>query len=90
MIGGSAGAILQAAALGPLLARQDERSLGLLMGKPSTADLQWLAERIADGRINPVISGRFPLDKAPEAMSQLEAGRALGKLIITMGEGAAA
>lgn len=89
MLGGATGVILQAVTLGPLLARQDDRTLGILMARQSTADLLWLAERVADGRITPIIGGRFPLSKAPEAMRQLEAGQAIGKLVITMGEGTA-
>lgn len=37
-----------------------------------------------DGRINPLVSETFPLERAGEAIAKLEAREAIGKLVVTM------
>ena len=37
-----------------------------------------------DGKLNPLISGRFPLADAPAAMTELLERRATGRIVITM------
>ena len=84
MIGGSTGVMLQSVTLGSALSRRDDRQLKLLMARHSTDDLMTLANWIVDGTITPVIGCRYPLSETAEAFRALEAGRALGKLLITM------
>ena len=47
-------------------------------------DLQALAELIEAGRVTPVIDRTHPLSEAGEAIRHLEAGRARGKVVITV------
>lgn len=51
------------------------------------ADLEVLAEYLADGRLSPVIGRSYPLDEAPEALRRWTAGHARGKTVITIGTG---
>jgi NADPH:quinone reductase-like Zn-dependent oxidoreductase len=44
-----------------------------------------MKELIEAGQITPVIDRTFPLSQVPEAMRYLESGRAVGKVIITIG-----
>ncbi len=47
-------------------------------------DLLVLKNLIEDGRITPVIDKVFPLSEAPDAIRYMEAGRARGKILITV------
>jgi len=42
-----------------------------------------LAELLGNGRLAPVVARTYPLEAVPEAMRDLEAGGALGRLVIT-------
>ena len=42
-----------------------------------------LAELLREGKLTPIIDRTYPLEKAAEAMSYLQEGRALGRIIIT-------
>ena len=53
---------------------------------PSGSELAELAQLIEDGRLEPILDRSFPLDQIEEAMAYLEAGRAKGKVVVTMGE----
>jgi NADPH:quinone reductase-like Zn-dependent oxidoreductase len=60
------------------------RHLRPLASEPNQADLQLLAELIADGKIIPVIDKSYPLERVPEAVRYLKSGNARGKIIITV------
>jgi NADPH:quinone reductase-like Zn-dependent oxidoreductase len=60
------------------------RHLRPLASEPNQADLQFLKELIEDGKIIPVIDKTFPLERVPDAMRYLEAGKARGKIIIAI------
>lgn len=49
------------------------------------ADLNHLAAWIAEGKLKPHISGRFPLARGGEAIKMLMDRKALGKTVVTMG-----
>jgi NADPH:quinone reductase-like Zn-dependent oxidoreductase len=49
-------------------------------------DYASLAELFEAGTVVPVIDRRYPLAEVPEAMRYLEEGRALGKVVITVGD----
>jgi NADPH:quinone reductase-like Zn-dependent oxidoreductase len=48
------------------------------------ADLQWMANRIAAGRIMVIIDKVYPLDQAKEALAYSETGKARGKIVLKM------
>ena len=54
--------------------------------KVNKQDLILLGELLQAGRVRPVIERTYKLNDAPEAIRQLDAGHARGKLIITVGE----
>ncbi len=43
-----------------------------------------LADLVAAGTLDPQISARYPLDRAAEAIAEVETGHARGKLILEM------
>ena len=53
-------------------------------GRPE--DYAVLARLVASGRVRPVLAEVFPLERAHEAFAAQEAGRAVGKVIIRVGE----
>jgi NADPH:quinone reductase-like Zn-dependent oxidoreductase len=59
------------------------------MTKMSKDDLIMLGGLIQAGKVRPVIERTYKLSDAPEAVRQLDAGHARGKLVITIGEGVA-
>jgi synaptic vesicle membrane protein VAT-1 len=46
------------------------------------AGMQWLLERFADGRLQPLPVERFPLSEAAAAQQRLESGQTVGKLAL--------
>jgi NADPH:quinone reductase-like Zn-dependent oxidoreductase len=56
------------------------------MTKVSKDDLVTLANLVQAGKVRPVIERIYPLNEAQEALRQLDAGHARGKLVITVGE----
>ena len=60
--------------------------MGLMPGwKPNdAADMATLGEMLAAGTLVPVIDRTFPLAQVPDALRYVAAGKARGKLVITM------
>src|SRR5947207_2573132 len=54
------------------------------VGNTAKPDLETLAQLIEAGQLTPVIGKTYPLHQAPDAMRDLLAGHARGKLVITM------
>lgn len=79
---GGFGRQLRAVALSPFVRQR------LTMKTPNEhyADLERLAQLIEAGEVAPIIDKPYPLHQAPDAMRYLEAGRARGKLVITVTE----
>ena len=71
---------LRALALSPFVGQR----LTLLAPKEHYAFLERLTELIENGQLVPVIEQTYPLSEMPNAMRQLVAGRARGKLVITI------
>jgi NADPH:quinone reductase-like Zn-dependent oxidoreductase len=71
---------LRALALSPFTRQR----LTTFISRHRLADLQTLAQLIQAGRLTPVISKTYPLHQAPDAMRDLLAGHAWGKLAITV------
>ena len=62
------------------------RTVGLMLAwKPNDPDeMAVLGEMLEAGILAPVIDRRYPLDQVPDAIRYLSAGKARGKLVITM------
>jgi NADPH:quinone reductase-like Zn-dependent oxidoreductase len=71
---------LRAVALSPFVRQR----LTMLTSRQRHADLERLAQLIGAGELTPVIDKTYLLHQAPEAMRDLEAGHAQGKLVITV------
>ena len=59
-----------------------------VMMKPSGADLRYLGELAATGRLSPVLDSVFPLEKTAEAQTRSETGKARGKIVLNVGNSA--
>jgi NADPH:quinone reductase-like Zn-dependent oxidoreductase len=77
---GGFGRQLRAAALSPFVRQR----LVMKTPKEHHADLERLARFIEAGEVTPIIDATYPLHEAPDAMRHLQAGRARGKLVITV------
>jgi NADPH:quinone reductase-like Zn-dependent oxidoreductase len=73
---------LRALALSPFVGQR----LTILGPKEHYAVLERLSELIEDGRLVPAVERTYPLDEVPDAMRQLVAGRARGKLVISVND----
>lgn len=72
-------------ALGPLLSRLGNADVTVLMAEPNRADLAIVGEFLASGDVTPVIDRCYSLEEVPKAIAYLETGRAIGKVLITVG-----
>ncbi len=81
LVGGSLGALLSAAALGPLLSTKGRR-IRVLGVRPTRADLLDLADRVVAGELKASIERTYPLEGVPDALFHLGEGSALGKLVV--------
>ena len=84
-LGGSAGPLLQAIIVGPLISLASKKWTGLLLWwKPfNPDDVATLKELIAAGKVKPVIDRRFPLSEIVDALRWVDDGHARGKVVIT-------
>ena len=87
MVGGEGGGTLtgigrqlRAAMLSPFIGQR----LTFFLSAERTEDIQQLADLMADGRVEPAVGPRYPLDQAPQAIADLEAGRVRGKAVIVV------
>jgi NADPH:quinone reductase-like Zn-dependent oxidoreductase len=71
---------LRALALSPFLSRR----LTMFISKERASDLERLTYLIEAGKVTPSIDRSYSLDRAPEAMRHLEAGKARGKVAISI------
>ncbi|MEZ4863451.1 MAG: NAD(P)-dependent alcohol dehydrogenase [Caldilineaceae bacterium] len=84
MIGGSSmKQFFQAMLVGPWLSMTGKQKLGLMLVKPTQADLAFVAELLETGKVVPVVDKTYPFSDLPDAIRYLEAGRAQGKVVIT-------
>jgi NADPH:quinone reductase-like Zn-dependent oxidoreductase len=77
---GGMGRQLRALARSPFVRQR----LTMVMAKQDHADLERLAQLIEAGNLTPAIGKTYPLPQAPDAMRDLVAGHAQGKLVITV------
>ena len=71
---------LRALALSPFVRQR----LTMLAPKEHYTVLERLTELIEDGKLVPAIERTYPLNEVPDAMRHLQAGRARGKLVISI------
>ncbi len=74
---------LRAMAMSPFISQR----LTTFISKETHVDLERLAQIIDAGDLTPVIDRTYPLDEVPDAMRHLEAGKARGKIVISVGIG---
>ncbi|GIF50818.1 NADPH:quinone reductase-like Zn-dependent oxidoreductase [Asanoa ferruginea] len=77
---GGFGRHLRAAAMSPFVSQR----LVMFAAKERGSDLERLTELIEAGTLTPVLDKTFTLSRVPEAMHYLEAGKARGKVAITI------
>ncbi|HUI93786.1 MAG TPA: NAD(P)-dependent alcohol dehydrogenase [Chitinivibrionales bacterium] len=84
MVGGNPRQIFQGVLMGPLLALGSRKKFLALSAKANKRDLDFIKERIVEGRIKPVIDKRFSFEKTADAMRYLGQGHAHGKIVVVM------
>ena len=57
------------------------------LSNPKRADLEWLAERAAEGSLRPVIGSTYALTETANALRLIESGHSRGKVVVTMAAG---
>jgi NADPH:quinone reductase-like Zn-dependent oxidoreductase len=83
-VGGSMAQIYQAVFLGPWISMTGGRKMTTFVMRPNKEDLILIKELVEAGKVRPVIDGRYPLSKVPEAIRYLEEGHAQGKVVINV------
>ena len=87
IVGGSLGTFLQVVLIGSLISRRGSQKLGInAYDMSNREDYAALEDLFQAGKVVPVIDRRYPLAEVPEALRYLEAGRALGKVVITVAD----
>jgi len=71
---------LRALAISPLTRQR----LTMYVSRHRQADLETLRQLTESGQVTPVIGGTYPLAAAPQAIRDLQAGHAQGKIAITI------
>lgn len=71
---------LRAVALSPFVRQR----LTMLVSKERGSDLERLSDLIVAGTVTPSVDRTYPLDQVPQAMRHLAAGRARGKVAISI------
>jgi NADPH:quinone reductase-like Zn-dependent oxidoreductase len=82
-VGGSIPRVLQALALGPLLARTSDKHMRMVVLKPNK-DLAYMNELFERGAMVPVIDGPYAFADLPDAFRHFGSGDHKGKIIVTM------
>ena len=74
---------LRAVALNPFVGQR----LGMLVSRESGEDLQRLVALVAAGSVKPLVGARYGLEQVGQALSDMAAGRILGKGVIELAQG---
>jgi NADPH:quinone reductase-like Zn-dependent oxidoreductase len=54
------------------------------LSNPRRDDLEWLAERVSEGSVRPVIGSIYPLPDTADALRLIEGGHARGKVVVAV------
>jgi NADPH:quinone reductase-like Zn-dependent oxidoreductase len=84
-VGGAVRTLLPIVTVGALLGRATGRRVGMLAVKQGPTHFEPLAERCIAGDVTIHIDRTFGLDEVPEALAYVGEGRALGKVVVTLG-----
>ena len=84
MTGGANAQMMEAMLYGPLKSRNGKQQMSNLLAQPNQKDLEEVAELLAAGKVKPVVAKQYPLAETADAIRDMEAGRAQGKIVITM------
>lgn len=71
---------LKALVLAPFV----DQKMGMMIAQSTQADMQYLADLMAAGKLTPVIDRTYPLNEVAESIRYLETGRARGKVVVTV------
>lgn len=83
IVGGSIPKLLGVLTSGSLTNWRTDRSIRILMGRPTTEAIDEIGHLIADGTISSSVERIYTLEETPNALARLGAGQAAGKLVIT-------
>jgi NADPH:quinone reductase-like Zn-dependent oxidoreductase len=83
-VGGSAASFLQFLLFGGWIKRTSGKKLGLLMVQRNRADLEFITELCASGKIAIPVDKRYPLEQVPQALRYLGEGGVKGKIVISL------
>ena len=64
--------------------KEIERPLSNLLAQPNQKDLETVADLLAAGKVKPVVAKRYSLVETAEAIRDMEASRAQGKIVVTI------
>lgn len=84
VVGGSAATLLQVVLLGPIIRRSSHKQLNLLGVPQNRRDLLTITDLVEAGQVTPIIDRQYSLAEVPEAFRYILAGRAKGKIVITL------
>ena len=57
------------------------------ISNPKRADLEWLAQRAAEGSLRPLVGSTYALAETATALRLIESGHSRGKVVVTMAAG---
>ena len=84
MAGGAVRQMFEALLFGPRSSRADGRKAVVVSAHAKQADLAFVGELLADGKIRPVIDARYPLEQTVAAFRKFGEGHTAGKIVITL------
>jgi NADPH:quinone reductase-like Zn-dependent oxidoreductase len=82
LVGGTPWRLIEIGLVGLILSKINGKKLGLLVHKPNSADLDFLASLVVTGKLKPVIDTIYPLEKVAEAIQKIGDSKLLGKALI--------
>lgn len=82
--GSSMKQLFQVMLLGPWLSMRGSQKMTSMMVKPNQQDLVFLKELLEAGNVVPVIDRTYSLSEVPDAIRYVEAGRAQGKIVVSV------
>ena len=86
MVGGSMATMFQVLLLGSRIGKAKGKNISLLVVRPNTKDLLFMAELFETGKVVPMIDRLYPLSETAEALRYLVEGHAKGKLVVTVAQ----